>query len=282
MTKILLPTDFSSNSWEAILYALRLFKDKQCAFYIMHSVEPLVSGPSSGITSKRGQEAISKSRINEVKNNMERVLVKLAALPKNNKHTFENLIVHDYFLDAVQQTVNKSDMDIVVVGTKGASAIKEVTIGSNTANLINKLTCPIIAVPKDGLATTMTEIGFASDFSIGNYGNELDLLKEIATTNASRMSIVHVSKTGEITPELLVNKQALETALKPLPIDFYLLTDVSVEVGTRVFSESRRLGMLCIINKKRSFLEKMFSKSNSKSISSNLNVPLIIFNHGNF
>ncbi|PWK19856.1 universal stress protein [Xanthomarina spongicola] len=283
MKKILLPTDFSENSWEATLYALKLFKDQACTFYIMHSLEPLVSAPSTGVSSKRAYDAIIKSRLNESNLELEKELDKIHELPKNNKHTFETMIVHDYFLSAVHSTVKKLNCDVVILGTKGASGIKEMTIGSNTANLINKQTCTIIAVPENSLSKDMLEIGFASDFSIGNYGNELDLLKEIATTNASRISLVHiVNKNGEMTTELRANKLALEMALNPLPMDFYRITDVAVELGIRVFSESRNLGMLCIINKKRSFFENLFRKSNSKSISSHINVPLIIFNHSAF
>ncbi|PWI29570.1 hypothetical protein DI383_10120 [Flavobacteriaceae bacterium LYZ1037] len=282
MKKILLPTDFSANSWEASLYAFNLFKDETCTFYIMHSLEPLVSAPSTAVSSKRANEAISKSRLNESKIELEKELNKIHELPKNNKHSFETIIVHDYFLSAVHGTTKELAIDIVVLGTKGASGIKEMTIGSNTANLIKKQTCPIIAVPQGALVNnkSMLEIGFATDFSIANYHHDLDLLKAIATANTSRISVVHVlNKQAELSPELRANKLALEMTLKPLPIDFYFITDVAVEVGTRVFSESRKLGMLCIINKKRSFFEKLFSKSNSKSISSHLNVPLIIFNH---
>jgi nucleotide-binding universal stress UspA family protein len=280
MKKILLPTDFSDNSWEASLYAFKLFKDETCTFYIMHSLEPLVSAPSTAVSSRRANEAISKSRLNESKIELKKELNKIHELPKNDKHTYETIIVHDYFLSAVQSATIKLNCDLVVVGTKGASGIKEITIGSNTANLINKQTCPIIAVPQNALNKDMTEIGFATDFSINNYGNELDLLKQIALANKSTISMVHVlHNSNELTPELLENKKSLEAVLQPLTIDLYLLKNVSVEVGTRVFSESRKLGMLCIINKKRSFFEKMFSKSHSKSISSHLNVPLIIFNH---
>ncbi|TYA59027.1 universal stress protein [Formosa maritima] len=280
MKKILLPTDFSDNSWEATLYAIKLFKDKKCTFYIMHSLEPLVSAPSTAVSSRRANEAIQKSRQNESKIELEKEFNKILELPKNDNHTFETFIAYDYFLDAVQFHVNKLDIEMVIVGTKGASGIKEITIGSNTANLINKITCPIIAVPQNVLTKDMSEIGFATDFSINNYGNELDLLKEIATVNTSKISIVHVSqKSTELTGDLLANKNVLEKTLQPLHFEFYFVTDVPVEVGTRVFSESRRLGMLCIINKKRSFFEKLFSKSNSKSISSHINVPLLIFNH---
>ncbi|GGG46500.1 universal stress protein [Bizionia arctica] len=280
MKKILLPTDFSENSWEASLYALNLFKNETCTFYIMHSLEPLVSAPSTAVSSKRASEAISKSRLSESKTELESELKRLHELPKNDKHTFETIIAHDYFLEAVRSSVKKLDIQIVIVGTKGASGIKEMTIGSNTSNLINKQSCPIIAVPQNALSHNMLEIGFASDFSISDYGNELNLLKEIAVANKSKISLVHVlHKNDELSTEALENKIVLEATLKPLAIDFYLIKDVAVEVGTRVFSESRRLGMLCIINKKHSFFEKLFNKSNSKSISSHLNVPLLIINH---
>lgn len=281
MKKILLPTDFSENSWEATLYALRLFKDKECTFYIMHSLEPLVSAPSTAVSSKRANEIISKSRLNESKIELEKELNRIHELPNNEKHTFETQIVHDYFISAVHATTKKLDIDIVVVGTKGASGIKEITIGSNTANLIKKQTCPIIAVPQGALVNnkSMLELGFATDFSIDDYGHELNLLKDIAIANNSRISVVHVLGKHTEMSELHDKKLALEMTLNPLPVDFYFISDVSVEVGTRVFSESRKLGMLCIMNKKRSFFENLFTKSNSKSISSHLNVPLIIFNH---
>jgi hypothetical protein len=136
-------------------------------------------------------------------------------------------------------------------------------------------------VPQGALVNnkSMLELGFATDFSIDDYGHELNLLKDIAIANNSRISVVHVLGKHSEMSELHDKKLALEMTLNPLPVDFYFISDVSVEVGTRVFSESRKLGMLCIMNKKRSFFENLFTKSNSKSISSHLNVPLIIFNH---
>ncbi|WP_299528057.1 universal stress protein, partial [uncultured Lutibacter sp.] len=36
MKNILLPTDFSENSWNAIKYALELYKKTACNFYLLH------------------------------------------------------------------------------------------------------------------------------------------------------------------------------------------------------------------------------------------------------
>ena len=36
---ILLPTDFSDNSWSAIVYALKLYAETECTFYLLNSIE---------------------------------------------------------------------------------------------------------------------------------------------------------------------------------------------------------------------------------------------------
>ena len=48
--KVLLPTDFSDNSWSAIVYALRLYKNIPCTFYLLHSYE-LKIAPMSSLSS---------------------------------------------------------------------------------------------------------------------------------------------------------------------------------------------------------------------------------------
>ncbi|WKX76899.1 universal stress protein [Zobellia laminariae] len=42
MKRILLPTDFSDNSFEAIRYALLVFKEIECTFFLLHTYTPPV------------------------------------------------------------------------------------------------------------------------------------------------------------------------------------------------------------------------------------------------
>ncbi|NIK91820.1 universal stress protein [Mangrovimonas sp. CR14] len=283
MKHILLPTDFSENSWEAIQYAMNLFKKQRVTFFLMHSYEPHVSAPSTAVTSKRANSIIMDSIKEEAKNGLQETLKKALEVNTNKEHQFKTIIINDYFLGAVQSTVSNMKIDAVVVGTKGASGLKEVTIGSNTANLIGKLKCPIIAVPKNVVLKSLSDIGFASDYSISEYHHGLDLLIELASNFKSKISVVHVmNHSKELSSEMRANKMILEAELKPIPIDFYCITDVSVEVGTRIFSESRQLDMMCVIAKQHGFFDKLLHKSQSKSISHHAKVPLIIFNHAAF
>ncbi|RYH74693.1 hypothetical protein EVU94_06655 [Flavobacteriaceae bacterium 144Ye] len=282
MKNILLPTDFSDNSWKAISYALELLKDAECTFYLMHSYEPQVAAPSTAVTSKRANSIIMESMKNEAISELNRLKKQINALPKNENHTFKTSIINDYFTSAVKAKVKEHSIDAVILGTKGASGLKEVTLGSNTAGLIGKLTCPIIAVPSNVVFNDINEIGFAVDYSIKSYTNGLSLLKALAEHFEAQVSVVHILKDKALTPEKASSKEKLIAFLKPVPTHFYQLTDVSVAKGTRIFSESRQLDMMCVIAKKHNFFEKLFNKSQSKSISHHAKVPLIIFNEASF
>src|SRR5690554_8211379 len=73
MKQILLPTDFSENSWNAISYALQLFKDEVCTFHLLNTYTPIVyhveyvmlSPSQIGMEDVRLQEAIISMKKHE-------------------------------------------------------------------------------------------------------------------------------------------------------------------------------------------------------------------------
>ena len=283
MKTILLPTDFSDNSWKAIEYALQLFKNETCNFYIMHALDSMVSAPSTGVTSRRASQVIYDSRINSSKDDLAKLLKKVQDYSTNPKHTFETKLVNGSLIAAVKAFSETTDVQLAIIGNKGATALQKVTFGSNATQLILKLSCPIIAVPDTVHAVNMTEIGFATDYTIENFGNGLNLLKEIALSNNAILSVVNVvSKSTDSIPELKSKRETLENAFKPVQLEYYTLTDVPVELGIKVFSESRKIDMLALITKRRSFFEKLTTKSHSKAISHNINVPLLVFDQRSF
>lgn len=45
MKRILIPTDFSENAWNAISYAMQLFSNQTCEFFLLNTYTPVI--PSS-------------------------------------------------------------------------------------------------------------------------------------------------------------------------------------------------------------------------------------------
>ena len=75
--------------------------------------------------------------------------------------------------------------DLIVMGTKGASGLKRILIGSNTVNVISKTKVPVLVIPevarfKNFLKKGKNRIVLATDLDSLENEDALDILKEIA------------------------------------------------------------------------------------------------------
>ena len=88
MKKILLPTDFSKNSWNAIYYALELFKTTECLFYLVHTYTPILYNPELSSTSRQDLELMDitrKNSQNRLKKTKEKILENIQITNTNSK-----------------------------------------------------------------------------------------------------------------------------------------------------------------------------------------------------
>ena len=283
MKHILLPTDFSKNAWNAIEYALNLYTDQECTFHVFNVYNQPASGPYTGITSAKAREAIYHAQVENSKAGLEDVMQAIHDKFNNPKHTFTSLSKYEMFATAVIDVVKTLHIDCIVMGTKGASTFKEMTLGSNTASLIGVVNCPIIAVPKQKNYVTIKEIGLSTDLDLTFTAHGLDPLLRVATANKSKVSILHImDRDKQLTAKQHEALEVLNSILNPLQSDFFTLTDIGVSSGVHAFVESRKLDMLCVIAKEQDFLKRILNQSYSKSISNHSNVPLLILNIKNF
>ncbi|QDO94970.1 universal stress protein [Formosa sediminum] len=283
MKRILLPTDFSENAWNAIVYAVALYQDLDCIFYVFNVYNQPVSGPYTGITSAKARAAIQQAQVENSKKGLENVLSKINSTFKNPKHTFTSVSKYELFDVAVQEVVKTLQIDCIIMGTNGASTLKEMTLGSKTASLIGVVNCPIIAVPKRKNYRRIKEIGLSTDYDIpfSDYG--LDPLLRLAALNQSKISVLHIrDRDKQLTSKQVAAQESLKSILKPYSSDFFTLTDIGIATGVHAFSESRKLDLLCVIAKEQDFLKRILNQSHSKSISNHSQIPLLILNIKNF
>ena len=65
----------------------------------------------------------------------------------NANHDFEIILSADDLEDAMNMAIAKHHIDVVVMGTKGATGAKEIFFGSNTVRMIKKTKqCPLLIV----------------------------------------------------------------------------------------------------------------------------------------
>jgi len=146
MRKILIPTDFSESSINAIKYGLELFKYERSEFIILNAYADEVYDASNG--KSREEFNTLKDATYAVKNEKVQDLVHtMLKLSPNPRHTYEYEIHFDTLVDSVNTIVERDNLDLVIMGTRGETNDKDVIFGSNTLHVIKYVKCPVLAVP---------------------------------------------------------------------------------------------------------------------------------------
>jgi len=274
MKKILLPTDFSKNSLNAIRYAVQLFKDEKCVFYIMNTYTPTIYfveflplSPESGMS--------DVVRVNLLKD-LDEIRDKLIAEFHNPNHTFETIAEFNTLVLEIEQLVKERSIDYIVMGTKGATGAKEILFGSNTVHVLKNAKCPVLAIPSDFDFEEPHEILFPSDFGIDFMDKHINPIINITSAYNSRVNILNVSTGYDLTSNQEKNKKKLDTYFKGTTHLFHSFSYQEVSEAINKFQLKTRVNLLVMINNKHSFFENLFFKSTINQIGFHLNIPFLV------
>lgn len=278
--RVLLPTDYSKNAFNAIKYAQGLYKNVQCDFYLLNAYQ--VSGYT--LESMRVPEAgepFYEAAKKESEEGMERLVEMLKLQPENYKHRFHTICTFNSLVEAVRHVVNKKDIDTIVMGTKGATESKARIFGTNAVNVMENIKqCPVIAVPNDYLFVPPKEIVFPTDFRASFKKKEISNLIEIAKLHDSKINVVHIDKDKDrkLNEEEETNKKLLEDILDGTDHRMHFLPAVKIGKGIEIFLESKGGDMIAFLNRKHMFLWTILSNPLVKEIGYEPKVPILELN----
>jgi nucleotide-binding universal stress UspA family protein len=276
MRHILLPTDFSDNSWNAIKYAIQLFKDEACVFFILNTYTPIIYNVEY-VLGYPAQFGLGDAIRNTSQKNLKQLVTKITEeFPDNPKHKFETLARFNTLISGVKEFMDDQVIDIIVMGTKGATGAKEVLFGSNTVHVFKEITCPVLAIPSGFEYENPHEILFPTDLEVSFKDSQLHLLKEIALFHNSRVNAMHVSSGYELTAEQSKNKLELEAQCRNVSFLFHELKSMNVSDGINKFQIKAKINLLAMINNKYSFFENIFFQSKLNQIGLHLNIPFLV------
>jgi len=273
MQRVLIPTDFSENSWNAIIYGLELLKKEPCTFYLLNiSPIPPYSGSGSSV-----KVMVKDKILVEAKRSLELLLERIEGYTQNKLYKFMTIANYDFFVDGIKREVKDKKIDLIIMGTKGATGLKKATMGSNTGDVITKVQCPLLAVPENTKYKFPREIAFPTDYQTGYDLNVLDRLIYMAELHGSVLRIVHISKKGEVlTKEQLKNKEFLHDYLRGLDHSFHTLTGAKIEAAVQCFIESRDVDMVAMVAKNINFFQRILFKPRVEEISYHTDVPFLV------
>lgn len=276
MRHILLPTDFSDNSWNAITYAIQVFKDEYCVFHLLNTYTPIIFNVEY-VLGYPAQFGLADAVRNTAQENLKELVVKISEeFPNNQKHQFETLARFNTLISGIKEFMEKQTVDLIVMGTQGATGAKEVLFGSNTVHVFNEIKCPVLAIPSNFEYENPTNMLFPTDLEVNYKDTALHLLEEIAVSHNSRVNATHVSTGYDLSEKQIKNKLELETVFKQTSYLFHETSIMGVTEAINKFQIELKINLLAMINNKHSFFENLFFKSKLKQIGFHLNIPFLV------
>ena len=274
--KILLPTDFSENAENAIKYAIELYKNEECDFHILN-----VFHTSGFATDNIMVPEVAEIAYKSVKETSEKGLKETL-----EKFQEESLSNHDFFtisnfnslLHSIDEIVEKENIDLIVMGTQGATNAADIIFGSNTVMVMEEeRDCPVLAIPKDVNFKKPKEIVFPTSYNTHYKRRELEHLIKLAFNNKAAIRVLHVEKKKEhqLAPLQKINKELLEEYFEGLDYSFHLIYNVEVKTALDCFVQSRDSDMIAFINKKHGFIDSIFTRHLVQELGYKSKVPVL-------
>lgn len=272
--KILVPIDFSELSLNAARYAIRVARNLNGTIQLLYVMDV---NPSSQtlLKWKKLEEEIVRTTERDGEVFMRELRRSRIKIPL----TFH--YVQGYPVDKmVNQFVKKHDIDLVIMGTKGASGLKKVVIGSNAIAVVNNSRVPVITVPEQTKIQPIKRIAYASD--LRELEKEVKTLSAFAQLFNARLQVVHVQSNDaekEVDHEKILSR--IRRLAGEVNVSFHLLHSDNIAEVIDDFIVDQRVDILSMFTHKIDFYGRLFGKSITRKLAFHTHVPLLAFNKTN-
>jgi nucleotide-binding universal stress UspA family protein len=270
MKTILVPTDFSSNAETALNYALGLAKLFQSEIILFNAWNLLHTKASMFITIKN---ILQEKAIEDLMETKQKIL----SDPQNWGIEIKTVTMMGDAAPLIKRLARKINADMIVMGTQGATGLKKIFMGSNTAEVIANAPCPVLAIPAKARFMSLKKIVFASNFGDEDIST-LKNLSKIAGYFGSEIIVAHVADIDSPDyKKFESHSDILAGAIPYKPLVFKFFAGTNVVKGLNELVRSLKVDMLAMSTKKRNSIERVFEKSLTKDMAYIAEIPFLSF-----
>ena len=269
MKTILVPTDFSQNATNALNYAAALASQVRGKLIIAHIINLPITPLEGGIAipTDAQLEEDYKQELNRLSRELR--------LENGFRFEVETICQYGYFLANLNELVKTKAVDIVVMGTRGATNFLNKLIGTNTSEFIKIAACPVLAIPAEATFKGFKHIAYASDFE-SDETVFLQQLFRIANPYDAEVAIINILNNKLL--NIYSDNQIIRDITKHFPDNKYSIAqiqDKDVVAALREFAQENNADVLAVSIHDRSFLENLFHISISKELVCHATLPLL-------
>ncbi|WP_435353096.1 universal stress protein [Emticicia sp. SJ17W-69] len=277
MKTILFPTDFSNNALHASQYAgmlARRYDAKVILLNIYEMTVPVVSEfqmtyDTDNMIVQRGKDAEQNLQFFT-----DKFIINTNLPPEQISQMVEYGLVSDVIIDISK----KMNVDLIVMGTKGASNTIDRWLGTNAENVMEAAQCPVWIVPENTLLTLPQTIMYAADFKEDEVTATYKVLS-MAQPLGATCKVIHIHDYFELNVEQTVEQTVaeLKDEFQNFDISFKNLNREEIVKGLETYIEKHKPDVLALAVYEKSFFSKLFNSHITQHFIQEAKLPMLFF-----
>lgn len=275
MKRIIVPVDFSKYSEFALEMAANLAKRYDAEILVLHMLEISETILTKGSDDLQAEAVfflkLAEKRFDEFleKDFLEGVRI-------------TPIIKHFKVFTEVNDVAKEHDADLIIMGSQGASGMKEIFMGSNTEKVVRHSDIPVLVMKHSPILMDFEKVVFACDFSdkaIEPYLKASKMFDLLGST----MHLVYVNLPNEKFRSSSEMESRVSDFLKKADgntdkmSNVSFVDDYSVEKGILSFSENIKADIIAVSTHGRTGLAHFFEGSISEDLANHSVLPVMTF-----
>ncbi len=271
MKKILVPCDFSDSAIQAFKFAVEIANEGKGEIHLLNVVEIPVVHDSVMMPALSYEETFLK----EMKDRADKDFVKMKTKWASDGPKVVTHVQYGSPTSAISRFVEDNKITLVVMGTKGASGLKEFFVGSNTEKIVRWSPVPVISIKKSVKASSIKNIVFPT--TLHNEEEELTMrVKALQDFFKATLHILYVNTPANFRSDVVTRKRMDDFAkrfmIKNCTLNVY--NDLSEEEGVTNFTKAVKGDIVAMATHGRRGLSHFMSGSIAEDVVNHIECPI--------
>ncbi|MFN8260666.1 MAG: universal stress protein [Chitinophagales bacterium] len=272
MKTIIVPTDFSKAASHALELAKWMAKKTNATIHLANFYSIPVADYSYPDISMPGEilEQIRKAAVEGID--------KLSVELKAEGFSVDSTIDMGMIADEVVNLASRLQADLIIMGTTGDKDIMNKIVGSNAAHVMQRVTQPILLVPQDCNCDGIRNVIYLDQLEEDDtavLSKLFALAEELQIDNNIRLLNVNTGFFFKPINEDLMLKLDKTFGLEKIKLE--TVDGADVKEGIEHYLENHKIDLVVMSTHKKSFLERVFSKSDTKEMAMYGKLPLLVY-----
>lgn len=264
--KILVPIDFSPNSIHAFEFALSLAKREKSEILLIYIIEQVYDFAFQTAVIVDNQWEESKERLIELQNQYTAPDVKI-----NHQIEEGTPSIH------IARVAQEENVDLILMGTRGAHGVKKWLLGSTAANVITETSVPVLVIPENSNLSHIQKITLALEFA-NHEPKYVDWVIQKSEQWNLGLDFLHIQSGDNFQEELAVLglENYLSGKYPGFPVKIHTFFAESPTAGLQLYMEEHEESILMVCHKSRNLWARLMETSESLNMTYSAPIPILV------